>query len=100
MSQLSAPARGKYAERKRELILSFRRFRHPHLSPLLRLSLTLLSFVIDPSIIYYGAWRTTIGLFTVAILGPFSAHFQTHFRLIFVYLAEKQTKGNEKWDEK
>ena len=41
-----------------------------------------------------------LGLFTVAILGPFSAHFQTHFRLIFVCLAEKQTKGNEKWDEK
>ena len=37
-------------------------------------------------------------MFTVAIFGPFSAHF--HFRLIFVYLAEKQTKGNEKWDEK
>ena len=33
-----------------------------------------------------------IGLFTVAILGPFSSHFQTHFRLIFVYLAEEQTK--------
>ena len=42
----------------------------------------------------------TIGLFMVAILGPFSAHFQTHFRLIFVYLAEKQTKGNQKWDGK
>ena len=42
----------------------------------------------------------SLGLFTVAILGPFSAHFQTHFWLIFVYLAEKQTKGNEKWDEK
>ena len=39
---------------------------------------------------------TILGLLTVAILGPFSAHF----RLIFVYLAEKQTKGNEKWDEK
>ena len=36
----------------------------------------------------------------VAILGPFSAHFQTHFRLIFVYLAEKQIKGNEKYNEK
>ena len=36
----------------------------------------------------------------VAILGPFSAHFQTHFQLIFVYLAEKQTKGSEKWCEK
>ena len=35
----------------------------------------------------------TIGLFTVAILGPFSARFQTRFQLIFVYLAEKQTKG-------
>ena len=31
----------------------------------------------------------------VAILGPFLAHFQTHFWLIFMYLAEKQTKGNE-----
>ena len=37
----------------------------------------------------------TLGLFTVAILGPFSAHFQTHFRLIFMYLAEKQTKVTE-----
>ena len=33
-----------------------------------------------------------IGLFTVAILEPFSAHFQSHFWLIFVYLAEEQTK--------
>jgi hypothetical protein len=32
----------------------------------------------------------------VAILGPFSAHFQTHFWLIFVYLAEKQTKSDVK----
>ena len=31
-----------------------------------------------------------IGLFTVAILGSFSTHFQTHFWLIFVYLAEEQ----------
>ena len=46
------------------------------------------------------AAASSIGLFTVAILGPFSAHFQTHFGLIFVCLAEKQTKGNEKWDEK
>ena len=38
---------------------------------------------------------TLIGLFTVAILGPFSAHFQTHFWLIFMYLAEKQTKVTE-----
>ena len=36
-----------------------------------------------------------IGLFTVAILGAFSAHFQTHFRLIFMYLAEKQIKVTE-----
>jgi hypothetical protein len=49
-----------------------------------------------------GTWVEDgiIGLFTVAILGPFLAHFQTHFRLIFVYLAEKQTKGNEKWCKK
>ena len=53
---------------------------------------------------YYKHWQlglfiTTLVLllklywFTVAILGPFSAHFQTHFRLIFVYLAEEQIKG-------
>ena len=35
-----------------------------------------------------------LGLFTVAILGPFSAHFQTHFWAIFEYLAEEQTKRN------
>ena len=34
----------------------------------------------------------TIGLFTVAILGPFLGHFQTHFQVIFEYLAEEQTK--------
>jgi hypothetical protein len=39
-------------------------------------------------------WRDIVGLFTVAILGPFSGHFQTHFRVIFEYLAEKQTKGS------
>ena len=33
------------------------------------------------------SFMVILGLFTVAILGPFSAHFQTHFRLIFVYLA-------------
>ena len=37
----------------------------------------------------------TLGLFTVAILGPFSAHFQTHFRLIFVYLAGNKQKGTK-----
>ena len=36
----------------------------------------------------------TIGLFTVAILEPFSGHFQTHFQVIFEYLAEEQTKGS------
>ena len=34
--------------------------------------------------------RHTIGLFTVAILEPFSGHFQTHFWVIFEYLAEPQ----------
>ena len=32
----------------------------------------------------------------VAIFGPFSAHFQSHFQVIFMYLAGEQTKGNEK----
>ena len=36
----------------------------------------------------------------VAILGSLSVHFQTHFWVIFVYLAGKQTKGNEKGNEK
>ena len=36
----------------------------------------------------------TLGLFTVAILEPFSGHFQTHFWVIFEYLAEEQTKGS------
>ena len=35
-----------------------------------------------------------LGLFTVAILEPFSGHFQTHFWVIFEYLAEEQTKGS------
>ena len=35
-----------------------------------------------------------LGLFTVAILGPFSGHFQTHFQVIFEYLAEEQTKSS------
>ena len=39
-------------------------------------------------------WFQSLGLFTVAILGSFSVHFQTHFQLIFVYLAEEQTKGD------
>ena len=35
---------------------------------------------------------TLLGLFTVAIVGPLLGHFQTHFRVIFEYLAEEQTK--------
>jgi hypothetical protein len=31
----------------------------------------------------------TIGLFTVNIFGPFLAHFQLHFRIIFGCLAEE-----------
>ena len=40
--------------------------------------------------------RVVHGSHSWAIFSP----FQTHFRLIFVSLAEKQTKGNEKWCEK
>jgi hypothetical protein len=31
----------------------------------------------------------TLGLFMVAIFGPFSAHFQLHFWIIFSCLAEE-----------
>ena len=33
--------------------------------------------------------KSSLGLFTVAIFGPFSAHFRSHFWIIFGYLAEK-----------
>ena len=38
-----------------------------------------------------GLWATLIGLFTVDTFGPFWAHFQYHFLIIFDYLAEKST---------
>ena len=37
-----------------------------------------------------------LGLFTIAILGPFSGHFQTHFWAIFEYLAEEQKQKGTK----
>ena len=42
----------------------------------------------------FSSFSIVPGLFTVAILGPFLGHFQTHFWAIFEYLAEEQTKGN------
>jgi hypothetical protein len=41
-----------------------------------------------------------LGLFTVNIFRPFSAHFQSHFSIIFMNLAEKLTEWTEKCDKK
>jgi hypothetical protein len=43
---------------------------------------------------------STLGLFTVNIFRPFSAHFQSHFSIIFMNLAEKLTEWTEKCDKK
>jgi hypothetical protein len=44
--------------------------------------------------------QDTIGLFTVVIFGPFSAHFRLHFWLIFECLAEEWSEWSEKWNKK
>ena len=44
------------------------------------------------------AWHfLTLGLFTVAIFGPFSAHFRLHFWIIFIVWQKNDIKWNQKW---
>ena len=39
----------------------------------------------------------SLGLFTVAIFGPFSAHFRLHFWIIFIVWQKNDIKWNQKW---
>ena len=67
--------------------------------PVLQLQTTKANKLITLGTRFFGR-NLTIGLFTVAIFGPFSAHFRSHFWIIFRCLAEKWSEWSKKWNEK